>query len=105
MPVPAQQRWRCWVHPHAVRATTTHLTDTSTLPHIDIGMGDIGILNYAYALEQLEAAFYLQVIATPYSGISIAETAYLTDIRDHEVLHRDFFQDRFRLLCYRIFNA
>lgn len=66
--------------------------DTSMLPHIDIGMGDIGILNYAYALEQLEAAFYLQVIATPYSGISIAETAYLTDIRDHEVLHRDFFK-------------
>ncbi|AMR30542.1 Tat (twin-arginine translocation) pathway signal sequence containing protein [Mucilaginibacter sp. PAMC 26640] len=60
--------------------------------YIDIGTGDIGILNYAYALEQLEAAFYLQVIATPYSGISAAETAYLTDIKDHEVLHRDFFK-------------
>lgn len=60
--------------------------------YIDIGSGDIGILNYAYALEQLEAAFYLQVVATPYSGISAAETAYLTDIRDHEVLHRDFFK-------------
>lgn len=59
---------------------------------IDIGSGDIGILNYAYALEQLEAAFYLQVIATPYSGISAIETSYLTDIRDHEVLHRDFFK-------------
>ncbi|MEO7211969.1 ferritin-like domain-containing protein [Mucilaginibacter sp.] len=59
---------------------------------IDIGSGDIGILNYAYALEQLEAAFYLQVIATPYSGISSIETSYLTDIRDHEVLHRDFFK-------------
>lgn len=59
---------------------------------VDIGSGDVGILNYAYALEQLEAAFYLQVIATPYSGISIAETAYLTDIKDHEVLHRDFFK-------------
>jgi hypothetical protein len=58
----------------------------------DIGSGDIGILNYAYALEQLEAAFYLQVAATPYSGISAIETAYLTDIRDHEVLHRDFFK-------------
>ncbi|TFF30376.1 ferritin-like domain-containing protein [Mucilaginibacter psychrotolerans] len=67
-------------------------TDTSTLPHIDIGTGDIGILNYAYALEQLEAAFYLQVIATPYSGMSSIETSYLTDIRDHEVLHRDFFK-------------
>jgi hypothetical protein len=28
----------------------------------------------------------------PYSGISTAETAYLTDIKDHEVLHRDFFK-------------
>jgi hypothetical protein len=59
---------------------------------IDIGSGDPGILNFAYALEQLEAAFYLQVIATPYSGMSSIETAYLTDIRDHEVLHRDFFK-------------
>jgi hypothetical protein len=59
---------------------------------IDIGSGDFGILNYAYALEQLEAAFYLQVVATPYSGMSSIETAYMTDIRDHEVLHRDFFK-------------
>ena len=34
----------------------------------------------------------MQVVATPYSGISSLETAYLTDIRDHEVLHRDFFK-------------
>jgi hypothetical protein len=59
---------------------------------LDIGSGDIGILNYAYALEQLEAAFYLQVAATPYSGMNSIETAYLSDIRDHEVLHRDFFK-------------
>lgn len=59
---------------------------------IDIGSGDIGILNYAYALEQLEAAFYLQVALTPYSGITAAETALLTDIRDHEVAHREFFK-------------
>jgi hypothetical protein len=58
----------------------------------DIGSGDLGILNYAYALEQLEAAFYLQVTATPYSGISAYETAVLTDIRDHEVCHRGFFK-------------
>ncbi len=37
---------------------------------VDLGSGDVGILNYAYALEQLEAAFYTQVVATPYSGIS-----------------------------------
>src|ERR1700712_4327690 len=62
-------------------------------PHgIDIGSGDYGILNFAYALEQLEAAFYLQVALTPYSGISDNEKALLTDIRDHEVLHREFFK-------------
>ena len=56
----------------------------------DLGAGDIGILNYAYALEQLEAAFYSKVIETPYAGITEAETSLLTDIRDHEIAHRDF---------------
>ncbi len=56
----------------------------------DLGAGDIGILNYAYALEQLEAAFYFKVIETPYADITEAETVLLTDIRDHEIAHRDF---------------
>lgn len=51
---------------------------------------DIGVLNYAYALEQLEAAFYLQVVATPYVGITDRELRLLTDIKDHEVVHREF---------------
>jgi hypothetical protein len=59
---------------------------------VDLGSGDTGILNYAYALEQLEAAFYTQVIASPYSGMSDAEKAILTDIRDHEIVHREFFK-------------
>ncbi|MEO6316497.1 MAG: ferritin-like domain-containing protein [Chitinophagaceae bacterium] len=59
---------------------------------VDLGSGDTGILNYAYALEQLEAAFYIQVIATPYANISATEKALLTDIRDHEVAHREFFK-------------
>jgi len=57
-----------------------------------LGSGDLGILNFAYALEQLEAAFYIQVAATPYSGITVAETMYMTDIRDHEIAHREFFK-------------
>jgi len=57
----------------------------------DIGSGDIGILNYAYVLEQLQAAFYVQVAQTPYAGITASETSLLTDIRDHEVAHREFF--------------
>ena len=59
---------------------------------VDLGSGDVGILNYAYALEQLEAAFYVQVVATPYAGISALETEYMTDIRNHEVAHREFFK-------------
>lgn len=59
---------------------------------VDLGSGDFGILNYAYALEQLEAAFYTQVVATPYSGISAAELTFMTDIRNHEIAHREFFK-------------
>ncbi len=60
-------------------------------PHaVNLGSGDVGILNYAYALEQLEAAFYTQVVSSPYSGITSVETQMLTDIRDHEITHRDF---------------
>lgn len=59
---------------------------------VDLGSGDTGILNYAYALEQLEAAFYSQVVMSPYSGISALEMEYMTDIRNHEVAHREFFK-------------
>ncbi|MFD2147278.1 ferritin-like domain-containing protein [Mucilaginibacter antarcticus] len=60
---------------------------------IDIGAtGDLAILNYAYALEQLEAAFYINVISKMYTGATSEEIALLTDIRDHEVGHREFFK-------------
>lgn len=59
---------------------------------VNLGSGDTGILNYAYALEQLEAAFYTMVIANPYTGITELEKAMLTDIRDHEIAHREFFK-------------
>ncbi|KIO75507.1 Tat (twin-arginine translocation) pathway signal sequence containing protein [Pedobacter lusitanus] len=59
---------------------------------VDLGSGDPGILNYAYALEQLEGAFYDAVVKTPYANISAAELALLTDIRDHELAHREFFK-------------
>lgn len=60
--------------------------------NVSLGSGDTGILNYAYALEQLEAAFYIQVVTTPYSGIASGELSLLTDIRDHEIAHREFFK-------------
>jgi hypothetical protein len=58
----------------------------------DLGSNDVGILNYAYALEQLEAAFYTQAVATPYAGITEGEMMILRDIRDHEIVHREFFK-------------
>ncbi len=57
---------------------------------VDVGKGDIGVLNFVYANEQLEAAFYTQVMATPYAGMSSAERSILTDIRDNEIAHREF---------------
>ena len=60
---------------------------------IDLGSGDVGVLNYAYALEQLEAAFYIQAVSSSgFSQLSSQEQSYITDIRDHEVLHREFFK-------------
>ena len=68
------------------------VVSNGTLDGVDLGSGDIGILNYAYALEQLEAAFYTQVIMSQYSGMSSTELTLLTDIRDHEIAHREFFK-------------
>ncbi len=58
----------------------------------DLGKGDVGVLNYAYALEQLEADFYTKVVNNFYSGISANEKQILTDLYHHEVVHRDFFK-------------
>ncbi|WP_310396776.1 ferritin-like domain-containing protein [Hymenobacter sp.] len=63
---------------------------------LDVGSGDIGILNYAYALEQLEAAFYTQVVSgavgSYFAGAREEVKAIFRDLRDHEVIHRDFFK-------------
>lgn len=66
--------------------------DNGPTGDVDLGTGDIGILNYAYALEQLEAAFYIQATASPYIGITPTEQGYLNDLRNHEVAHREFFK-------------
>ena len=62
---------------------------------VSVGTGDAGVLNYAYALEQLEAAFYTRVrTGTYYTGLASgsAEKAILDDLYYHEVIHRDFFK-------------
>lgn len=59
----------------------------------DVGSGDFGVLNYAYALEQLEAAFYTQVLAGDYFKkltAGSAEKQIFTDLALHEKIHADF---------------
>ena len=59
----------------------------------DLGSGDLGILNYAYALEQLEAAFYTNVMDGSYwINATAEEKQILEDLYKHEVIHRDFFK-------------
>jgi len=57
-----------------------------------IGSGDTALLNYLYILQQVEAAFYTQAVATNYYGITASELQLLTDIRDQEIAHREFFK-------------
>ena len=83
-------------------AAACNNNDTPNMPYdgatveadgtINLGSGDVGILNYAYALEQLEAAFYTKVVTDSAGVFSSDELALLTDIRDHEIAHREFFK-------------
>ena len=70
---------------------------------VNLGSGNTGILNYAYALEQLEAAFYTRVVTgsvsgtTPSAEFSAAfsdanERILIRDIMAHEIAHREFFK-------------
>ncbi|RDI15801.1 ferritin-like domain-containing protein [Flavobacterium sp. AG291] len=60
----------------------------------DLGGGDLGILTYAYALEQLEADFYTRVVNSNTFGSTFnsEEQSVLTDLYRHEVIHREFFK-------------
>jgi hypothetical protein len=54
---------------------------------------ETGILNYAFALEQLEAGFYEAVVAsTAFTGMTTELKEVFTDLRNHEVAHREFFR-------------
>lgn len=57
---------------------------------VSLGNGNLSVLNYAYALEQLEAAFYAQVVKTPATDFQTNELAYFTQVAAHEAIHRDF---------------
>lgn len=80
-------------------STESNPTPSNTLPGIkngkfDLGGGDFGVLTYAYALEQLEADFYTRVVnATGFTtNFTPTEQTVLTDLYNHEVIHREFFK-------------
>lgn len=60
----------------------------------DLGSGDLGVLTYAYALEQLEADFYTRVVNLNNFGalFNAEEQQVLSDLYAHEVIHREFFK-------------
>jgi len=68
-------------------------SDDNSTNRLDVGSGDTGILNYAYALEQLEAAFYTAVKeGNYYKGLAAndAEKQIIDDISLHEQVHANF---------------
>lgn len=59
---------------------------------VSFGEGDFAILNYAYALEQLETAFYMAVIEKKTFAAGSKAEMIFKDIHDHELIHREFFK-------------
>ena len=55
---------------------------------------DVGIFRFAHTLEQLEAAFYTAVVANGNFNtfFNAEEREVLTDLRNHEIVHREFFR-------------
>ena len=75
---------------------STTMTNNPALVNVgSTGADDIGVLNYAYALEQLEAAFYTSVRNGAYYkglGATTAEKQIFDDLYAHEVIHRELFK-------------
>jgi hypothetical protein len=80
------------VNGHTATASTKFTVSKEKGQTVDLGSGNIGILNFAYALEQLEAAFYAKATGNMYSGASDNEKTILNDIAKHEKAHMKFFQ-------------
>lgn len=60
---------------------------------VNLGSGDVGILNYAYALEQLESTFYALVLQGGYwASANAEEKRVLADLELHERAHVEFFK-------------
>jgi rubrerythrin len=80
------------VLPHLAGCDSEDPDPTGDVVTLDFS-DDFGVLNYAYALEQLEYAFYLEVSQGAYFqglGASDETRVILDDLRKHEKAHVDF---------------
>lgn len=68
-----------------------HVVGAAGRTKLDFG-DDFGVLNYAYALETLEAKFYQTIVQNPPRDLRPGEFEILRDIGAHEVQHRRFFK-------------
>lgn len=76
-----------------IETADLHGTDSKGRQVFNLGKGDFGILNYAYVLEQLEAAFYTRVVENNFFQNATAEDKLVfEDLYKHEVIHREFFK-------------
>jgi rubrerythrin len=75
----------------AATAPTDGIAGSGNPLVIDFAEGDVAILQFAFVLEQIEADFYSRLVnAFGTSNITASEQAVLTEIRNHELAHREF---------------
>ena len=78
-----------------------HVMGAIGRPKLDFG-DDFGVLNYAYALETLEAKFYQTIVKSPPRDLKPGEFEILRDIGAHEVQHRRFFKRALGVLRIKV---
>lgn len=78
-----------------------HVLGAAGKPKLDFG-DDFGVLNYAYALETLEAKFYQTIVKAPPRDLKPGEFEILRDIGAHEVQHRRFFKRALGVLRIKV---
>ncbi|MGH7651916.1 MAG: ferritin-like domain-containing protein [Gemmatimonadaceae bacterium] len=78
-----------------------HVIGAAGKPKLDFG-DDFGVLNYAFALETLEAKFYQTIVKSPPRDLKPGEFEILRDIGAHEVQHRRFFKRALGILRMKV---
>ena len=80
--------------PSAQTPTTTQKEPAKDSADLTLDFAEpFAVVNYAYALEQLEAAFYEQARNDPFPGATKEEIAILDSLKGHEFAHREFFKE------------